>query len=316
MKKINYIQILKEAWKTTWKNRYLWWFGFFILLSGGNGFFSTRDSHEEKSYQQIADYISLHPQVVIFVGILIFLICLALLAVSIIGRGALIKSVQKNLEGKQSNFKAGFKDGKKYFWKLILIGLLTMIFAMAVMFIFIIPIVFLFTGKSFILGGVMTFLAIVVLIPALFLISFSQKFGSLYAVMADLSIWDSLEKGYYLVLKNVWASILMTLVLLLVSIIPCILFLTVLIFLAIPFLIIGGLLFLLFKTAGVIFTACLAGLVFLSVILLGGSILQVFLQTAWILFFKEIAKIEEKEEVAVEIEEKKIKTAEITSIPA
>jgi len=313
MKNINYIQILKDALKITWKNRYLWWFGFFIILSSCGGFFSTGDSKEEKDYQQVIDFVSAHFQFVATAFVIIFLIWLALLLVGVISRGALIKSLQKNIEGKMSNFKKGFQDGKKYFWKIILIGILCMIFAMAAMFVFIIPITFLFSSKYFILGGISVFVAIVFLVPVLFFVYFTQIFGSLYAVLADLSVWDSLEKGYRLILKNVWVSILMSLLLILINIIPAILFLIVLIFLAIPFLILGGLLFLIFNTAGAIIVACIAGIIFILLALFLGSIMKVFSQAVWVLFFNEIAKVE-KEEIVIEKEE--IKAAEITGVPA
>lgn len=273
------------------------------------------DSHEEKNYEQIVDYASSHQQLVVMIGVLIFLIWLGFLVVGFIGRGSLIKSVQKKLDGQESNFKTGIQDGKKYFWKIVSIGLLTAIFTMAAMFIFIIPIIFLFNSKSLVLGSIVFFTGVIVLIPVLFLISFSQTFGFLYAVMAELSVWDSLEKGYYLVLKNIRVSILMALLLLLINIVFAILFLTAVIFLVIPFLIIGSLLFLIFKMTGVVFVACLAGIIFLILALLTGSILKVFVQTIWVLFFKEIAKTEEKEIISVEKGEE-IKNAEITSVPA
>lgn len=271
------------------------------------------DSKEEKEYQQIIDFASTHFQFVVAAFVIIFLIWLVLLLIGIISRGALIKSIQKNIKGVKSNFKSGFQDGKKYFWKIMLIGILCMIFTTAAMFVFIIPITILFSSKSFILGGISVFVAIIVLVPLLFLIYFAQIFGSLYAVLADLSVWDSLEKGYRLISKNVWASILISLLLLLANIIFGILFLTVLIFLAIPFLILGSLLFLIFSTAGAIVAACMAGVVFALLALFLGSIMKVFSQAVWVLFFNEIAKVE-KEEIVVEKEE--IKAAEITGVPA
>ena len=48
MSKINYLQIIKDAWKITWKNRYLWWFGFFVTLGGGGGMNYFFNSGEEE----------------------------------------------------------------------------------------------------------------------------------------------------------------------------------------------------------------------------------------------------------------------------
>lgn len=315
MKKINYTQILKDAWEVTWKNRYLWWFGLLIFLSGGGGMFSSSDSHKKEDYQQIMDFIQAHQQIIIIIGCVVFLIWLAFLILSFIGRGALIKSIQKNLEAKTSNFKSGFQDGKKYFWKVLSIGMLAALFVIAAMLIFIVPISLLFANEAFILGGIMILVAITVLIPVIFLISFSQTYGLLYAVMTNLGIWDSLEKGYELIIKNVGPSILMALIILAINIVIGILSFIAMILLAIPFAILGVLFFLLFKMAGAIFIGCLAIVAFIIFILLVGSVTKVFFQTIWILFFKEIAKAEEKEVVAEVEKEKEIKAAEITSVP-
>jgi hypothetical protein len=313
MKKINYLQILKDAWKITWKNRYLWWFGLFILLSSGGS--TSSKSFEEKDFHQLSDFIAAHQQIILAVGAVLLIAWIVIVILSIISKGAIIKSIQKNTEGKENNFRDGFREGKKYFWKLILIWLLAFVFSLAAAFVFIVPAVLLFINDLVIFGSIMVFVAVVVLVPVFFLICFSAKFGSFYVVMADLRVWDSLEKGYDLILNNVGKSIIMALLLFVVNIIPLILFLTLLVFLAIPFLMLGGLLYLFLKTIGIILVGCLAGVVFVILLLIVGSVLQVFLQTTWVLFFKEIAKSEEREEIK-EVAEDDIKETEATSVLA
>ncbi len=47
MIKINYLNIIKTAAAITWKSKYLWWFGFFILLSSTSGSFFQYSPREK-----------------------------------------------------------------------------------------------------------------------------------------------------------------------------------------------------------------------------------------------------------------------------
>ena len=95
MKKINYLQILKSAWKVTWKNKYLWWFGLFILFSSGGTFFSGK--FEEGDFQQASDFFASHQQIVLAVGGTCLLVWIAFIILGIISKGSLIKSIQKQI---------------------------------------------------------------------------------------------------------------------------------------------------------------------------------------------------------------------------
>jgi hypothetical protein len=314
MKKIKYFEILKDAWQVTWKNRYLWWFGFLTIFSGGGTIYFNFGEKNEKEFQKVVEFFSIHPNAAIAILVMAVAFCLLFLILGIIAEGALIKSVQKTLGGEKYNFKAGLKEGRKYFWKLFLIRLVAGFFIFAVAFLFAVPITFIFINKFYLLGILAAVLGLLILIPVLFLACFTKKFGYFYAVMFDLSLGESLENGYKLILNNIWNSLLVAVIFVVIKILVFSLILLALLLLVVPVLIIGGIFFLILKMTGVILVAILVGLVLAVFFFAVGSVFKVFTETAWILFFKEIAKTEEKEIVAEK--ELEIKPAEIDGVPA
>lgn len=295
--KINYLEIIKKAAIIAWRNKFLWWFGFFVLVSATSGSFfrySPREQVIEK--QKIFEFISAHQEWVIFGGLAAVALWIILLIVGITGKSALIKSISDIIEKKESSFKIGWREGKKYFWRIVFIGLLAGLFILALLIVFAIPIGFLFYNKAYFLGGALSLLAIIIFIPVVFLVSFIRIYGYLYAVLGDLSLRDSLENAYALLQKNITPSLLLSLVFLVVSALVTLAAIVIIIPLVIIFLILGALLFLLAKQIGIIITVAIALFFILIFMFLGGSAYQAFTHAVLVLFFREIAspRVEEK----------------------
>src|SRR5665647_1732351 len=96
---INYGSLIKEAWQITWKNKYLWWFGLLVSLSGGGSFNfnlpsgnnSERESVFRNNFEaKISEWFALYWEWIILAGILLFLLMVVFLVLNIWGRGALI----------------------------------------------------------------------------------------------------------------------------------------------------------------------------------------------------------------------------------
>jgi hypothetical protein len=295
MKKINYQEILQSAWKIVWQNKYLWWFGLMASLSGGCMFFSRIGGQQEKDWRQFMDFWTIHREFTIIFLLGSLLVGIIFWLVGIVGQGALIKAVQQTLTKHPTGFKEGLKAGKKYFGKIFLISLITFIFMLAAVLILVLPIIFFSVGKSSVLGGVLVLVASIILIPNIFVITFTRKFAYLYAVLADLSLNDSLENGYGLILKNIWPLIAMTAILTGISLLFLIVLAIVLAFLIALFIALGGFLFLNLKIVGLIGVIILALVVLLGGPLFCNALLKTFIETVWILFFVEIAKPQEPE---------------------
>ncbi|MFA4817716.1 MAG: hypothetical protein WC608_03305 [Parcubacteria group bacterium] len=312
MSKINYLDIIKKAAEVTWKNKNLWWFGFFASLasagsslnySPGNGKdFAGGKITEEQAMNFVADHIAL----VVSAGIILFILFVLFLVLGIIGRGALISALSKTLKNEPVDFKSGMREGKKYFWKILGIGFLSAMFIFLAVIILITPIVFLIFNKSYIFAILLAFLALAILIPLAILSVYIRIYGIIYAVLGELKVWASIENAYALLRKNLGVSIIMGLIFILLGMILGL----SLIILLVPFVAVlvalGSVLYLALKGIGVAIAIGIGVIIILAVTLFVRSIYETFAQTVWILFFHEIAKPKVEEVVAEEVEEIKV----------
>lgn len=306
---INYLDILKKSWSVTWKHKHLWWFGLFIALGSGGGSLSynrdsTTDGQAKIVGEQILNFVQQHLTLIIVSVLALIIIFIVLTILGIIGRGALIHSAHAITKGETTTFRSGFATGKKYFWQIFGIGFVLAILTFIIMFIVIIPIIFLFISKSYILGTILAIAGIALLIPLIILATFLKKFGCLYAILGNLKIRPALENAYALFLKNLSTSIIMALIFIPISIALALAVLFILFPVAVIFLVIGGILYLIFNKIGVAIAIGLAAICCLIIFLAARSIYETFAQTVWVLFFHEIAKPKVEEKVTEAAKEK------------
>ncbi|MCX6761525.1 MAG: hypothetical protein NTY33_01600 [Candidatus Moranbacteria bacterium] len=311
MPNIDYLKIFRDAWKITWKNRFLWWFGLFLLMPGisNPNYFSTSDKQSKESWQAAAekvhlqDFISKHAALIATIIGILAILFLVFLVLGFISRGALIKSTQKILKNEPAGFMSGFRDGKKYFWKLFSILFFSGLAVFACIIILAIPIIILFVAKAYIIGGILAFLAVLILIPLLILCKYLQVYASFYAVLADLRPWLAVENAYALFKKNILASIIMSLLFIPLGILSFLVLIAIALAVLIVFGLIGLVLFFALKNTGAIIAIILGLLVFIPAAILFYSIFSAFSEVAWVLFFHVIATPKEKEKVEEKISE-------------
>ena len=294
MSEIKYLQIIKDAWKITWKNRYLWWFGFFVTLGGGGGINYFFNSGEEKKLdpaqnEKILEFFSQNMHWIVTFAIIAFLMLILFSILSIISKGALIASIEKNSKGQLANFKSGWKDGKKNFWKIFIIDFSLGLFIFFTLLILITPVAILFFNKNYIIGGILAFLAILIFIPIAILSSYLKTYSYFYSILGKLTFWQAIENAYNLFVKNIWASILLSLIFIPLGIILMLVILAIVPFLFLIFSILGAIgYFTLGKITAIVIGIIGVAIFFLYAIFVK-SIYEVFSQTIWILFFHEIA---------------------------
>jgi len=218
-------------------------------------------------------------------------IYILLIVLNILGRGALIDSVNKQSQKKLANFKSGMAAGRKYFWRIFLLALSLGLFIFSTIVIVITPIVFLFFSHNYIIGAFMAILAALILIPLFILATYLKIYGYLYIVLGNLKFWPALENAYKLLRENILPSIIMLFLFLpVVSIIWIIIFLMTIFPVAVIFFGMGLILFFIAGEIGVIITL-LIGLACLFIfMLIFRSVYETFVQAAWVLFFQKIAK--------------------------
>lgn len=302
---IPYLKIMEKAFSVTWKNRYLWWYGFFLLLSSIGGLDYSRGDFDLKVTQPnfALENLSRHSHW-IFIGVLFLLIILiALIILSIISRGALISSIEKIHKNKNTNFKTAFCDGKKNFNKIFLISIFSGLFIFGALLILFPPLAFLFLNHNYLIGTLMAAIALIIFIPLVILTSYLRIFGYLYAVLGSLKSWTSIENAYNLFRKNISTSLLMAVIFIPLNILLFLAILFALVPIALAIFPLGIVLFVFAGPFGAGITGAI-GLAILAILFIYlRSFMEVFTEAAWIFFFHEIAAPKEKEVVAETITE-------------
>lgn len=320
MPKINYFEILKHAWQITWRNKYLWWFGLILAIgSGGFNFNFPLNANDKKIddgkfIQAASAFLDRYWQWIIAGFILLFILIIVLAVLKIISRAGLIKSVSEIIFGKAATFKKGLSEGKKYFWKLFSLGLIVFFFIFGIMLALFTPVVFLIYLKSYIWAAFLGIFAVLLIIVLGIIVSFIKEYARLYLVLSNLNIRNSLENGYLLFRKNILPSIIFSLLLVAIGMIIGLAILFSVIIIAAMFFMLGLAFYLLLKWIGVVMVAIPGILVIIAVGLAVQSIFAVFRQTAWILFFQEIAAVKSeetaKEKETVKVSEKVLDAGE------
>jgi hypothetical protein len=306
MKNLNYLAIIKKAWDISWSNRYLWWFGLIITLSGAGSSFNY-NSKNSQTFSPMAEhwwnFASAHLAIVIAAATIVFAIFVILFVLEIIARAGLISAIHEISHQKSLGFKAGMKEGITCFWKILGLKIVVGLSLLFTILIIALPIVFLFISHAVWAGIILTLIALAILIPLLILGFFIGNYGTLYIVMGKISIRPAIENAYALFIKNLANSLIMWLIFIPLGIIFVLVIIALLILLAIIFVVIGAILYFILHVAGIIIAATLGILIFAIIALLASSFYQTFVQSVWIIFFQEIASpkiAETAEETVVE----------------
>ena len=253
------------------------------------------------SQYEIKSFLNEHLTWILLGATALLILIIALVVLKTIAQAGIIKAVNHLEKNEPTSFSEGFKEGKKYFWKLLLLGIILISALLAILTAVFLPVVFLFLVKSYVLGVLMAAAAIIIVIPLAVLFFFMKKYAYFYLVLSDLNIKSSLEQGYQLFRKNILESLIMGLLFIPLGIIIAFVIITALIIIAIPFAIVGVALYAVSVKAGVvvIIIVGISALIILFVFI--QSIYQTFYQTTWYLFFQQIASIKTEEEVEEEV---------------
>lgn len=308
---INYGSIIKEAWQITWKNKYLWWFGLLVALSGGvssnfSPSWKEKSGWEENMQQKISEWAVVHWNWIVGGLILLGLLTIVFLILNVWGRGALVVSLGKIAAKGPTNFKAGMREGKKFFWPILGLNLFLFGISMTTLIILGTPVAILFYLKAYGVGAFLAFGGLSIFILLIILFSFLQRFGIIYLVLGKISFWNALENAYQLFRRNLFPSLIMGIIFIPLGLLAG---LTALAFILVSllFFLIPGLLAYFLMGKWVIISLLVLGIIILLIgILTINSVYAVLAQAIWILFFRQIALSKEEEkimEVAKEIKD-------------
>ena len=312
MKKIQYFEILKRAFIMVWENKFLWFFGLLIFIGTPFTSFSFNSEgttqQNDKNFEAILSYIQKYPK--IFIGLFLSLIILmiVLFVLRIIATAAVIKSTNNIVVFRQSKVSSIFSEAKKYFWQLMLLEIIIIATLIVIMIILFTPVFYLWMLKATILAIASATIAAIILLVLIIIAKYLRKYAYFYMVLGNMKIRMALESAYLLLQKNVWKSLIMGCIEIVLVITAMMLLSAVLLLLAPVYSLLVFFAHLLFSQVGITASLIFCFIIGCAFLLIFFSFFTAFAQSAWVLFFQEISlekkeekKISEKIEVAEKI---------------
>ncbi|NTW26851.1 MAG: hypothetical protein HGA36_00800 [Candidatus Moranbacteria bacterium] len=308
MEKQQYLDILRKAFFLTWENKFLWFFGFLIMLGSVSSSWDLNDKGsvgENETVQMLTTFAQNHVGLVATLGTTFFFIAIALFLLRIVATVAIIKSANDINLYKQMSVVAILKEARQYLWKLLALEMLIGITLLITFLLLATPVIYLFTLKAKTLAFLALFLALAITIPLLILSFYLNKYASFYIVLVNGKIRMALEAAYEIFAKNIKMSLVMGLVMIVTCLIMLIAVLFLGLMLAIVCLPIGFGAYLLFAKTGIVVLGIVVAVIFAATCTVVFSWYAAFLQTVWLMFFQQIAMMknnEKKIQEEIEIE--------------
>ena len=295
---IDYWDVLKKAFQITFRHKFLWIFGLFLGVSSGGanfgtfntGNFSGTNTSSTNIQSGAQNFFTDYLWIFIIVGIVVFLIMIVVVVLSFISQGALIGGVNKIATNKKTGFKDSLKIGAHHFWRILGISILIGIAALLLLLFLGVPTVLLFVFKLWLPAILLLLLTIFIFFPVAIVLGIITIYAFRYTVIKETRVIESIKSGWHMFRHNLWASLLITLIIFLISMISGIVLLLAFLIVGIPLALLGFISYAALKLTGVIIVLVLGAVILGFIILLYGAILNTFSSTAWTLFFRELQK--------------------------
>jgi hypothetical protein len=305
---MSYGDLIRDAFRITLSNRYLWFFGFFAGGTGSNfvpNVPSTGGNFNPDDFEQSsAGLSSLTAQVgqgvfgnmVLILGIVVIaiLVVLFFIMMAIISQGALADSVAAIDRGEGRRFGSTFRSGMANFWRVLGYYVVFFLVALGLLVVIGIPVAILIGGTfaatestgvrvsvAVIVGILAVLLLIVVFIP-LFIIG---QYALREVVVRGERVLGSVGSGYGLFRRNLGRSLLLWLIQIGLSIGIAIAFILLLLIVGLVLFIptialaIAG-----YSTAAII-AGVIAGLILLPILLVAAGAIGTFSHAYWTLAY-------------------------------
>jgi len=326
-----YRHVLRKSWHLAWKNKFLWFFGFFAALLGANGnydtvvqaaqaadvsvglripylsFFLEQEAIRVFTPRNLAVLAQNEPFNFLMFTVL-FILSLGIIAllvwIVIISIGAIIYAAGKMEAGEKTDFREAFRAGRTEFWKILSVYLITKIAVAIVLFIISVPLYFLI-GYFASLNGVVFVLAFLAMITLAIIAAFLAVLSSAFIIIKRQGIMESLDSAWKLFQKNRLICFETAFILLLVNILLWIIFVVGLSLISLPITLfvsaaggIGG-------TSASLTMIAIGVIIFLAAIIIFGAFASVFQFSSWTILFTHLEEPQQSKlgRVALKIKE-------------
>lgn len=310
-KQIDYSRILRRAYDITIQHKFLWVFGALIALGSGGGNFNggggsgeSVTPQEQEFFNKIDGFANQYWLAIIALVAFVFLLLIVIWVMGTISRGALIDSANKVDDGIHADIKSGFHRGLHFFWRIFGIGLVFFALMMVVLAVILTPVIYFIVMKQFAPAIFIGIMGLLFFIPIAMFFGIISQLALLFAVMMERRVFAAISEAYDLLFKNFSAVGLLWLLSIGIGIVGSVVtffFALPLILIAVPFAL-GS--YAAFQLSGLVITIAVSVIIFMVVMAIVRGVFEVYLQTFWILGFKELMgekiKAEENQKVAAE----------------
>ncbi len=312
-----YRSLIKQAFVIAWEHKYLWFFGLFATLVASNleielvnrfanrgftlydwqrwadtGIFSSKTLSNlgQLAQSQTGSFISLLVIIAIFLALMAGLVWL-----SVVSQIALVSNSNKALgtgrrltvAERRHDTSVGFKEGRKYFWRVLVLNIVVRFTIYILAAISIVP-VMIWTAGQGPLFSLVYLVGFIVFLGIALSWSLISKYAIADIVIRQRPFGEAVRSSWKLFWNNWLVSLEMAFVLFALSLVASIVIILGVMVIAIPF----GLLYVaaIFLGSYPIFVVViiLAVLASLGIIIIGGSILTVVQTTAWVGLFNQL----------------------------
>lgn len=146
---MDYGDLIGQAWRITWRHRFLWLLGFFAGGTGGSaGFnlngvnprsFTPRSSASgqlpgipPEAVEQVTGFVRANLAAIVVAVALIVLVGLVLIVLSLIAQGGIVRACADIATGHGSSAGAAWRAGRDLFWRYVRLALLIFLVFVAV----------------------------------------------------------------------------------------------------------------------------------------------------------------------------------------
>ena len=307
-----YRTILKQSLKSTWENKYLWFFGLFAALLGGSGefqiLFHRFDNVNQGLFPSLRQFIEtgiFSPSAIRNLGVLAreqtfsLFIVLSLLLISLIlvifiiwltvvSQAAIVNNTARIKTSKKHNLKEGLEAGMNNFWPILALNAFLKLVIFVIFLVLSLPIIASLATNDFTSTGIIFIVSFLFYTPLVIMLSFIIKYAVAFVIIRGDNFLASLRHGWKLFINNWLLSVEMAFILFFINFVVALVFLLLLLILSVPFLFV----ILLFAKAGFVlytWTVLMAAVIFYFItILFMGSFLAVFQINAWTSLFIEL----------------------------
>ena len=317
---MNYGDLIKDAFRISWRNKYLWFFGFFaggtssgfnvptIPSGGGGGDFDDLDPGGSEFSSSLAaqagrgvfDNVGL----LVALGVVVLLIVLVFIALGLISQGALAESVAAVDRGEQRRFSSAWRAGLSSLWRVLGYYVLFILISIEFLLAIGIPLALLVGGTFFatesvgarvsvaVLAGLAAIgLLILVFIP----LAIIGQFALRELVVRRERAFSSIGGGYRLFRRNPGRSLLVWIIQVGVmlgagiALIVAVLLLGLVLFLPTILLAVAG-----YTTAAIV-AGVIAGLILVPLLLVASGALGTFNHSYWTLAYLRLTGTAERQ---------------------